>query len=285
MYVELSWSDRRMRLRRIPSIRRAPRALGRLAGLMLLAAPLAAAPAHAEDMVAQRAEYELTLQTARTDVVAASGTMAYEVQDVCTGWATRQRLVLSITNRDGAAVDMVSDYATWESKDGRHMNFHLRQTTDNTVTSELAGVASLQPDGGPGEAIYSNPKGKIVKLPKGTLFPTVHTETIIAAAEAGKKFLAIPLFDGTGADGAQNSSIVITSWTGPRKGRWPELDGLPSGRVHVAFFDRTRDAEEPSYEVGMRYWKDGVADDLSMDFGNFVMAGKMTKLKLLPAHC
>lgn len=274
-----------MRLRRNPSLRHAPRALGRLAALLLLSTPLAAAPVHGEDMVPQRAEYDLSLRTTRADVVAASGTMAYEVKDVCTGWATRQRLVLGITNRDGAAVDMVSDYTTWESKDGRHMNFHLRQTTDDTVTSELAGVASMQPDGGPGRAIYSTPKGRVVQLPKGTLFPTVHTETIIAAAAAGKKFLAIPLFDGTGADGAQNSSVVITGWRGPHTGKWPELAALPSGTVHVAFFDRTRDAQEPSYEVGMRYWKDGVADDLTMDFGTFVMAGKMTRLKLLPAHC
>ena len=60
---------------------------------------------------------------------------------------------------------------------------------------------------------------------------------------------------------------------------------LPSGTVHVAFFDRSPEAQEPSYEVGMRYWENGVADDLSMDFGNFVMAGKLSQLKILPSHC
>jgi hypothetical protein len=285
------WSDRRMRLCRVPSKRRTPFALSRrtgflgLLGLLVLHTPLAVAADAAPGMVAQQAEYTLTLKAARNDVAAATGRMGYEVENVCTGWATRQRLAMTVTNRDGETVDMVSDYATWESMDGRHMNFHLRQTTDGSVTSELAGVASLQPDGGPGEAIYSKPKGKVVKLPKGTLFPTVHTQTIIAAAEAGRKFLYLPLFDGTGDDGAQNSSVAITSWRGPQKGKWAALDGLPSGTVHVAFFDRTPDTMEPSYEVGMRYWQNGVADDLSMDFGNFVMAGRMTTLKLLPAHC
>ena len=32
----------------------------------------------------------------------------------------------------------------------------------------------------------------------------------------------------------------------------------------------------------MRYWENGVADDLRMDFGDFVMDGKLTQLKLPP---
>jgi hypothetical protein len=27
----------------------------------------------------------------------------------------------------------------------------------------------------------------------------------------------------------------------------------------------------PTYQVGMRYWENGVADNLQMDFGDFVM--------------
>ncbi|MBN8909632.1 MAG: DUF1849 family protein, partial [Rhodospirillales bacterium] len=41
----------------------------------------------------------------------------------------------------------------------------------------------------------------------------------------------------------------------------------------------------PTYEVGMRYWENGVADNLQMDFGDFVMDGKMSELKPLPKRC
>jgi hypothetical protein len=275
-----------MRLRRTPCNRRDAVALTRFFSLpLLLGLLLATAPAYADDMAAQRAQYALTLSSARGDITAASGTMAYEVQDACDGWATRQRLDMTITNRDGQDVEMVSDYATWESKDGLKMRFRMRQTTEAAVTSELAGEATLQPNGGPGVVKYSLPEGQTKELPKGTLFPTAHTATIIAAAEAGKKFIALPLFDGTGADGAQDSSVAITSWSKPAPNKWPDLSKLPSSTVHVAFFDRTPASQEPTYEVGMRYWSNGVADDLSMDFGSFVMAGKMTELQLLPSHC
>jgi hypothetical protein len=238
----------------------------------------------ATDMAAHHAMYALTLQSAHGDVVAASGSMAYEVADACDAWTTRQRMKLTVTNRDGQDTDMVSDYATWESKDGLRLRFRMRQTTDDAVTSDLVGQASLQRLGGPGEVHYSEPKDSTIALPAGTLFPMVHTATVLAAAEAGKKLLELPLFDGTGPDGAQNTSVVITSWTGPRPDPWPELAKLPSGRVRVAFFDRTPDSLLPDYEVGMRYWENGVADDLSMDFGDFVMLGRLTTFNLLPRH-
>ncbi|MGC8523165.1 MAG: cell envelope integrity EipB family protein [Acidibrevibacterium sp.] len=239
----------------------------------------------AAGLAAHRAFYKLTLDTSHGgDVIAATGTMSYEVMDACDGWAVQQRLDMTITNRDGQDVRMVSDYATWESKDGLRMRFRMRQTTDAATTEVTSGEASVDHPGGAGEVRYSLPKVNVQKLPAGTLFPMWHTATIIAAAEQGKKVLALPLFDGTGDTGAQDTSVVITSWHKPEPFRFAPLAALPSGTVHVAFFDRTPDASEPDYEVGMHYWENGVADQLNMDFGDFVMQGKLDQFKLAPPH-
>ena len=178
-----------------------------------------ALPALAEPvpLAAHRAGYTLNLDSVRqgSNVTGVSGNMAYEVTDACDGWAVRQRLEMNLNNRDGQTVKMVSDYLTWESKDGTKLRFRMKQTTDNAVTEQVEGDASLGAPGGAGQIHYTLPADKTMPLPQGTLFPMAHTEAIIRAAEAGKKFLTIPLFDGTGADGAQNTSIVISSWTGP----------------------------------------------------------------------
>jgi len=241
----------------------------------------------AAGLAAYRGTYRLSLDTTHGgDVVAASGTMNYEVIDACDGWAVQQRLDMTITNRDGQDVQMVSDYATWEAKDGLKMRFRMRQTTDTATTEVTSGEAALERPGGAGEVRYTLPKAGVQKLPIGTLFPMWHTATIIAAAEQGKKFLAVPLFDGTSDTGAQDTSVVITSWKTPEPFRIAALSKLPSGYVHVAFFDRTPDASEPDYEVGMRYWENGVADELEMDFGDFVMTGKLADFKLAaPRRC
>lgn len=248
--------------------------------LGLLSRPGAVAEAAGVSLAAHRAVYALTLQSARGNVVAASGQMEYEVTDACEAWATRQRLAMTLTNRDGQDIEMVSDYTTWESKDGLRLRFRLRQTTDGAVTSELSGAARLKGSGQAGVAQYDTPPDTTKTLPAGTLFPMAQTAALLRAAEAGKRFMASPLFDGTSADGAQHSAVAMAKWTPPAANRWKVLAGLPSVRVHIAFFDMGKHAQLPDYEVGMRYWSNGIADDLVMDFGDFVMAGKLTSLTL-----
>ena len=248
------------------------------------------APAHAGGLnaalAAHRAIYTLTLSTSRGgDVVAASGTMGYELIDACDGWAVRQRLSMTLTNTDGQDVKMVSDYATWEAKDGLKFRFHMKQTTDTAVTSQTDGDAFLERAGGPGEAHYTVPEDTTKPLPPGTLFPMAHTSAILAGAQSGKKFLALPLFDGTDDSGAEDSSVVVLDWKKPEASKFPLLSELPSTRVRLAFFDRNTKSEVPSYQVGMRYWENGVADNLQMDFGDFVMDAKMTDLAPQPHKC
>jgi hypothetical protein len=252
--------------------------------VFLIAAPAIAAPVQ---LAAHKATYTLTLDSVRqgSSVTGVNGTMDYEVTDACDGWAVRQRLEMNLGNRDGQTVQMVSDYLTWESKDGSKLRFRMKQTTNGSVTEQVEGDASLTAPGGAGEIHYTQPEDKKMPLPQGTLFPMAHTAAIITAAEAGKKFMTLPLFDGTGEDGAQNTSIFISSWNGPGPAPYPALAALPSGRVRVAFFPRTQQAQEPDYEVGMRYWSNGVADDLNMDFSDFTVNGKLASFTMPAPHC
>lgn len=254
--------------------------------LALTPPALAATTANAADLLAHRAVYNLKLDAQKHgDVQAAIGTMSYEVLDTCDGWASQQRLKMTITNSEGQDIEMLSDYTTFESKDGRSMRFRMRQTTDSAVTSDVEGAATLDGPNGTGSAHYTLPHDATTELPKGTLFPTAHTAALLAAAEAGKKFIALPLFDGTTEKGAQDSSVAIINWGGPKPSPWPALASQQSGRVHLAFFDRALSAQQPDYEVSMRYWANGVADDLAMDFGDFTMDGTLSEFTPVKPRC
>ena len=262
-----------------------------LCGLLVVvcarAAPLAL------PFVGQDALYRLRLGApGGGDVVAGTGQMGYEVIDACNGWAVRQRLEMTLIDGDGQVTRTVSDYATWEAKDGLAFRFHTVDMTDGEVDDRLDGEAHLSRPGGPGEVAYTAPKPTTVKLPAGTMFPMWQTEAIIRAAQAGKKFIAMPLFDGTGEDGASDSSVAIDGWDPPEAavdagggGRFPALAKLPSTRVHVAFFSRKPDAVLPDFQIGMRYYLNGVADGLTMNFGDFTMDGALVHLAILPSHC
>ncbi len=250
-------------------------------------AVLSAQPAWAQavELASHRALYRLTLASSRGDITAAGGSMAFEMTDACEGWATRQRLRINATNRDGQDLEIGSDYATLESKDGLSLRFSMRQTTDTAVTSETEGDANLPAPGAAGEARYTRPEESRKALPAGTLMPNMHTIAIIEAARAGKKFLSIPLFDGTSADGAQDTSVAIFSWDKPQDSRFPALANLASGRVRIAFFDRDKGTTTPDYELGLRYYENGIADDMTMDFGDFVMRATLQELTVLPKGC
>jgi hypothetical protein len=241
-------------------------------------------------LAAHRALYELTKDSSipsrgGREIAAAHGTMGYEVVDVCDGWATRQRLRMTITNSDGQDTDMDSDYATWESKDGLSFRFHMVQKSDAAVTSQTDGNARLTRTGGTGDVEYKLPKDTKASLPAGTLFPMMHTLAIINAAREGKRFIALPLFDGTDDDGFEYSSIAVLDWKQPFATDHPILNALPSTRVRIAFFDHASEASTPTYEVAMRYWENGIADAMIMDFGDFVMRAKLTELTPIPKRC
>lgn len=257
----------------------------RLLAALCLATTLLAPPAAASDLVGHRALYTLRLETARGDITGATGTMGFEMIDACDAWAVRQRLAITVTGRDGTEIDLTSEYTTWESKDGLKLRFRMRQTTEDAIALDLAGTAELESPGGPGRVTYSQPADTSHPLPAGTMFPTAHTEALLAAARAGQRFVTIPLFDGTSADGVQDSTIAIAGTTPPAANEWPALASLPSTRVRIAFFARDGAKQQPEYEVGMRYWTNGIADQLSMDFGDYVMGGKLTELTLPKPGC
>jgi hypothetical protein len=41
----------------------------------------------------------------------------------------------------------------------------------------------------------------------------------------------------------------------------------------------------PTYEVAMRYWENGVADNMLMNFGDFTMNAKLNEFTPQPRHC
>lgn len=240
-------------------------------------------------MAAHRAAYRLDIGEARgSGISAVRGAMVFDVADACEGWATRQRMTMTITDRDGQDIETVSDYATYEAKDNSSLRFSLTQTTQGAVSQRIAGEAELKPDGA-GVIRFSEPAGQELQLPAGTLLPMRHTVLAVEAARAGRRLLTAPLFDGTSDDGAQDTTTVISTWAAASgTPRFPLLADQASGRMRIAFFERgaaTGGASQPEYEVGLRYFENGIADEIVMDFGEFSVGGQILELSPLPGGC
>jgi hypothetical protein len=253
------------------------------------AAPLA--PLTARALASHRGIYDLTLDRARENagIVEVSGAMLYELIDACESWTTRQRFTMTLRNREGTELETGSDYSTLESMDGRTLRFSLTQVTQGAVSSRVAGQAELGADGS-GVARYSEPEAKELPIPPGTLLPNTHTIAALNAARAGQRLLVAPIFDGTSADGAQQTTTFLSPWQAPQPvPEAPSLSTLGSSRMRIAFFepgaDQAGGASTPSYEVSLRYFENGVANDMIMDFGDFTVRAKLVRLEEAPGGC
>jgi hypothetical protein len=290
----------------VPSLSR--RLAGRLVGALAVAALAAGAailpaPAVAQQgsvtaealaaaiarMAPHRAAYRLDLGEARgSGIVSVRGAMVFDVVDACEGWATRQRMTMTITDRDGQDIETISDYATYEAKDNTRLRFSLTQTTEGAVSQRVGGEAELGADGA-GRVRFTEPAGREETLPAGTLLPMRHTALAVETARARGRLLAAPLFDGTSDEGAQDTTTIMTGWgVTPGEARFPLLANQASGRMRIAFFERgaaTGGASAPEYEVGLRYFENGVADELVMDFGEFSVTGRLLELTPIQGGC
>lgn len=249
-------------------------------------------PIEARHMVGHRAAYRLTLDRARdnSDVAQASGAMLFEVLDACDGWTVRQRLTLKLVDRDGNETETVSDYSTYETRDGTRLRFSLTQSSQGAVSSQVQGEGEVTAAGG--AVRFVQPEARELPLPPGTMLPMAHTIATLNAARAGSRILAAPLLDGTTAGGAQDTTTVMSPWqaTVTVDPRFAALAPLGSSRMRIAFFDRDPGSQSggagtPDYEVSLRYFENGVADELKMDFGEFVVDGRLAELVVLPSPC
>lgn len=265
-----------------------PLRTGRL-GAFIAAAYVFAAPAYATPhtspdirLTAQRASYELSLaESTGGTTLSASGHMTYTVRDTCTAWSTQQHLDIESMTRDSGAVHLVSDYTTLESKDGRHLAFRTVQKSNNATLQVITGTATLTPTGG--EVQYEKPLRKTLKLPAGTLFPMAHTQALLTAATNGQSGISPLIFDGTATDGAQYTYISVAGWAKPTApAPFSFLTNLSTTKVHVAFFNPTPQNMLPDYEMGMRYFANGVSDNLDLNFGDFRMSGILHQLTIPP---
>ena len=253
--------------------------------VLLTGALVAAAPARAIDVTPHRATYEMSLAKAQpaSGITSAEGRMIFEWGDSCDGWTVQQHYDLTMGYEESGASKISIAFITWESKDGLHYRYNVRKLRDGQPDEDLKGEASLPASDKPGEAIFSKPDDQRVPLEARTLFPTGHTIALVEAALAGEVFLARKVFDGgtlagpdqvTAGIGAMHAADPKDPEPLLRKRWWP---------VRMAFFGAdSGDAAQPDYELGMDLQEDGIARNMTLDYGTFSVRAKLSKIEKLP---
>lgn len=263
----------------------------RLCHLIAASIVLAGFPLAAEALQPHRAVYDLTLApgTGGSAVSGISGRMVYEFSgSACEGYSVKFRYVTQFdTESASQLIDEQSE--TFESADGSTFRFDTRSYIDDNLDRETVGSAAPRESGIAVEV--EKPAPKSVELGEA-MFPTQHLVDLIARAGRSETFYEAQIFDGSdGGEKVMTTTVVIGKPTDVA-GDDPEREvvlGAGEERywpVDMAYFDLSdADAggeEMPSYHISFKLHESGLTRSLTMDYGEFAIAGRLVDLEMFP---
>jgi hypothetical protein len=268
-------------------------------------------PATAVGLVPHKALYDVRLKSAKngSQVVNIRGQMLFEWKPSCGGWITNHKFRLSYDYADAPAMNIESDFSTFESFDNSRIDFSSRRRKDGEVYEDLRGKAQIalaeasQGSGKIGQAVYTLPSTLSFDLTQGTVFPTSHTMSLVKSARDGKKFMRSVVFDGSDDEGPVeiNSFIAKKFEKGSRDvlglGNQSKaaaakqkidaaLVAAPGWKIAMAFFPTKTDEETSDYELTMAFHENGIISDMLIDYGDFTVTQRLMALeKVAPDAC
>jgi len=248
-------------------------------------------------VVPHRAIYELQMLRASqgANLGGVTGRMAYEVTgSECVGWTVSFRLVNNFEYKEGNSRLIDTQSSSWETGDGKEMNYSEKSFVDNKQDSEKRLMVSRESKDGVGQGKITLPKEQNFSITGETIFPMRHQLRLMDAAEKGETRDVSLVYDGS--DDAKpvraittigNLIAAGTSKDDTSNPNARDLKGVPSWPVSIGYFPvDDNNSETPLYQISFDMYKNGVSTGLIMDYGNFALSGKLTHLEFLkPETC
>jgi hypothetical protein len=253
----------------------------------MLAVTMDVHPAAAIEQMPHRAVYDLALKSTGSDsgIMGVRGRMVLEWADACEGYTTTQQIRMRIEQSQGKLIASDFSVASWESKDGNQFQFKIRNVIDGDLVEKFGGLAKREGADQKGAVSMKKPAPSTIPLPAGTVFPSEHASILTREAQNGAKRIEVRVFDGTGEEGLFDAIAFVTSHVagGESATGLAELDDQEAWHMRMAYYRVGDTSGLPDYEVGFRLFANGVADQLILDYGNFVVGSKMSHFEALPA--
>jgi hypothetical protein len=247
------------------------------------AAPIILAP--------HRAVYDLKLLRApgRRPIEAVRGRILYDFAgNSCEGYALQFRQVSELDAGEGKVSLSDLRATTWEDGEGKNFRFASENFIDRAPVDAVDGNAERK--SGSVAVNLKKPTSKTLDLDAGMVFPAEHMRRIISAALDGKTLLELPVYDGseTGEKVFNTLTVIGHEIVAGEKvlndasAKIPALAALKRWPVTISYFDRAGSGGEqtPAYAIGFELFENGISRALSLDYGDFVIAGEMSQLDL-----
>jgi hypothetical protein len=265
-----------------------------LACTLIFVAPASVARAQEDPivLVPHRAVYDLSLAETRGNsaIAAVRGRILYDFNgNACEGYSLEFRQVSEIDSSEGKVSTSDLRSTTWEGADAKAFKFTSENFVDENLIDSVDGHAE---HGAQKTAVdLSKPAHKSLDLDPGVVFPTEHMVRAIAAARAGKSILDFPVYDGSETgEKVFDTLTVIGHKIAPDERKHddaaaqePKLAAVARWPVTISYFGKDKAPQSgeqtPDYAIGFELYENGISRALSLDYNDFVVAGKLTSLE------
>ena len=261
--------------------------------VMLAAGSASVLAASASTLLPHRAVYDLELKDAsdRSGITGLKGRMVYEFNgSPCEGYTTTFRYVTEIDN--GEQLRLTDQQTTtFEEGDGSAFRFLTKNFVDKQLDTETIGDATN--DKGAIAVKLTKPSEQKLDLGKSQ-FPTQHLIELLEKAGKGENFYETTIFDGSDeANKVLTTTIIIgkNDKKAADAGDDAPMKDMKASRfwpVSMSYFEDEKENEGlPVYQIAFKLYENGITRDLTMDYGDFSMTGKLVDLKVFnaPADC
>ena len=248
--------------------------------------------AGAPPLASHRAVYDISLLDVGdgTDVTGVTGRLVLEFTgSECAGYTSRLRFVTEMEDVDGVLQVTDSRSETYESADGKRLDFANQTYAGAMLAEESEGKADRR--GGDIAVSLVRPDEKRFALRDTVVFPTQQMERIIDAARAGKSFVSFEVYDGSenGETVFETAGVIgrvsIAADDAAAEPAVAEagIAGLRHWPVTISYFDQRGTGEEtPFYTLSFVVYENGIGRTMRIDYGDFSLSGSLTGLELLP---
>jgi len=253
-------------------------------------------PAGSVKLAPHVAIYDLKLTSSRgkRSLESVRGRIVYDFSgSACDGYALKFRQVTELDSGEGKVALSDLRTSTWEEGEGKSFRFTSENYMDDQKISQVDGQA----DRAKSDVAVKLNKPENKNFDAGAVvFPTEHMRLLIEAAHAGRSLLEVAVYDGSeqGEKIYQSLSVIGRRIEPDRK---PEdaaadkdaLAGLARWPVTISDFDKVAKQSDdqpgeqtPIYAISFEMYENGISRALRLDYGDFVIDGKMSSLEVKP---
>ncbi|HEY0566601.1 MAG TPA: cell envelope integrity EipB family protein [Xanthobacteraceae bacterium] len=250
--------------------------------------------AKATELIAHRAVYDLKLTESRgrRPVASVRGRILYDFGgNACEGYTLQFRQVSEIDTGEGKQALSDLRATSWEDGNAKVLRFASQNYLNQQLSAAVDGKAQRTAERI--DVSLSKPENKAFDLPASNVFPSEHMRRIIEAARAGKNILELPVYDGSeNGERLYNTLTVIGQPLKPDDKKPDDaaagqnkLAGMLRWPVTISYFDKAKsDGEQtPAYAIAFEVYENGISRALSLDYGDFTVAGELAQLEIRDA--